>query len=74
MITDIGCILPYKPDGCGMCVAIDTIHETVIISPKLPEDIYDHSQDSMMILFLHISVFVFIYVFIHSSMCMGFKL
>lgn len=54
-----------------MCVEIDTIHKTIIISPKSPED---HSQNSMMRLFLHISAFVFTYVFIHSSVCIGFML
>lgn len=63
MITDIGCILLYKPDGGGMCVEIDTIHKTIIISPKLSEDIYDHSQNSMMRLFLRICICVHIYVY-----------
>lgn len=71
-MIDIDSILPYKQDSGGMCVEIDTIHKTIIISPKLSEDIFDHSQNSMTRLFLRISVFVFTYVFINSSLYIRF--
>lgn len=50
--------------GGGSGVEIDTINETIFVMPKLSENIYDHSQNSMTdTIFTYICICVHIYVY-----------
>lgn len=52
----------------GIHVEIDKRHETIFTRPKLPENIYDQSQNSMIdITFKCTFISVHMHVFFHSS-------